>query len=334
MTESSASPDPAAGNGRAIFTVDLEEYFQVGSLREWIPRGEWESLPSRAGWALDRCLEGLDVHDARATFFASGWLLENHPELAVRVVEEGHEAAVLARPPFDGDERRRREEFRRVARQGRERLARVTGRRVLGYRTSGFTHPIPTRAAAEILAEEGYAYDSTLIDPTIVHTTFGVEPEGRAVELPLDGDGLLEAPPTVCSFGRKRLFTVGGTAFRVLPQSLIHALLARDAVSARGGVFYMRSWEFDPQQPILPVPLMSRVRLYWGLDRVPDRLEDLLERFPFDSVAGALGLDAGEPGSRESEPRTPGPGPSSRGESSRPGRRDGDAGSRPYRRHG
>lgn len=325
MTETSSSLQPGSGSGRAIFTVDLEEYFQVEALREWVPRGEWESLPSRAGWALDRCLACLDDHDARATFFVARWLLEAHPELPRRVVEAGHEAAVLARPPAEGDAAARRTEFRRLAREARERLEEITGQPPLGYRTSRFAHPIPPEQATEILSQLGYRYDSTLIDPTVLSRRFGIDPDAAAVELPAEDDGLLEVPPTVCSVGRHRLFTVGGTAFRVLPESVIHRLLARDATPTCGGVFYMRSWEFDPEQPVLPVPFMSRVRLYRGLDRVEGRLRRLLDTIPFDSVAGALGLEA-----EAAEARAEGeqlPGPSEGFGESGPDRRR-------YRRHG
>lgn len=305
MTEKLSSLHPVPGSGRAMFTVDLEEYFQVGALRDWIPRAEWESLPSRAGWALDRLFEQLDAHGARATFFVSRWLLDARPELAARVADAGHEAAVLARPPQEHGAGDTREEFRRVAREARDRLEDVTGRRVHGYRTYGFQHPVPAAEAAAVLSELGYTYDSTLIDPTALPDHFGIERQGPVTELPLDGDGLLEVPPAVCDAGGRRLFTVGGTAFRVLPAGLIHRLLAREETAVCGGVFYMRSWEFDPEQPVLPVPFMSRVRLYWGLDRVRKRVSDLLDAFAFDSVAGALGLDvrtAGADGSGREPP--------------------------------
>lgn len=279
------SPDLAAGSGRAIFTVDLEEYFQVDALRDWVPKREWDSLPSRAGWVLDRLLERLESHDAGATFFVSGWLLRTRPELARRVVDAGHEAAVLVRPTPDGDDGARPAAFRQRADAMRDRLREVTRRPVLGFRVPRSAPPIPHSRAASILDALGYSYDSTAVGSPAA-------PDGEGVAAS-DGGTLLHVPPTTCSLGGERLFTAGGTAFRVLPEAVIHRLLRRAASPRCGGVFHMRSWEFDPEQPVLPAPPLARVRLYWGLDAVEERLDRLLDAFAFDSVAGALGLGPG-----------------------------------------
>lgn len=287
MIVDSRSSPPKPGSGRAIFTVDLEEYFQVDALRKWVPEGEWDSLPERAGWVLDRLLERLDAHGARATFFVSDWILRTRPELARRVVDAGHEAGVLGRPPDEGADDRRRA-FRRTALEGRDRLRAITGKTVLGYRGSRLRHPIPSERAAEVLAGLGYAYDSTVADDRQ-----GPEREfsdGGGTDGGSDRPSVPEVPPTACSVGGERLFTAGGTAFRLLPESVVHGLLSRAASPTCGGVFHMRAWEFDPEQPVLPVPPLARARLYWRVEGMEERLDRLLEAFEFDSVAGALGL--------------------------------------------
>lgn len=296
--ESSRDEGIVDTRGRAIFTVDLEEYFQVGALREMIPKAEWKYLPSRVGWALDRLLGQLASFDAKATFFVSGWIVDVHPELARRVVDEGHEVAVLARPPRPEEPDRRRAEFERVARESRAKLEAEVDRRVVGFRTSGFTHPVPAPEAAAILSRCGYRYDSTLIDPRAFRSATDEDPLSPVARIRLDGGNLMEVPPTTFDVLGRRLFTVGGTAFRVLPETLVHRLLEREIEPPGMGVFFMRSWECDPAQPTLPVPAVDRVRLYWGLERVDGRLRRLLGTFSFQSVSGALGLDT-EPGGKE-----------------------------------
>jgi hypothetical protein len=115
---------------------------------------------------------------------------------------------------------------------------------------------------------------------------------------------VLEVPPTTLRLFGRRIFTVGRTAFRVLPLEMIRRTLDDDASGGIGGMFCMRSWEMDSAQPTLPVSLSSRVRLYWGLDRVEDRLDTLLQEYRFVSVAEALGLASYTP-SEEGEVSEP-----------------------------
>lgn len=283
--------------GRCAFTVDLEEYFEVKMLRDYIRPAEWDSLPARANRSVEALLGFLSRHEARATFFVSPWVAEARPGVVRNVAAEGHETAVLARMPrTDVPADRRREVWSRVVEETRDRLEQLTARPVLGCRSVRFRHPLPAGDAIEILAEKGFRYDATL-SRELIRSTFDGDPAGPglgACRLPTSEGTLLAAPPSTFGLFGRRLFTVGRTAFRVLPFRLTSRVLERDAVRTDIAVFSMRSWEMDPAQPTLPVSLVSRVRLYWGLQRVPSRLERLLREFPFGSVADVLGLDAPE----------------------------------------
>ena len=54
-------------------------------------------------------------------------------------------------------------------------------------------------------------------------------------------------------------------------------------------MFYVHPWEVDPDQPRLPVGLLTRTRHYGGLGRTMPRLERLLSQFRFTSVARQFG---------------------------------------------
>jgi len=284
------------GGATRVFTVDLEEYFEVQALREFIPPAEWDALPPRVDRAVDSLLSLLDRHSSRATFFASAWVAERHPALVRRIVDEGHEVGVLGRNPDRDDRAERVEEWRRDVRETRERLERVAGMPVIGYRSSRFTHPVGPEDAVTFLADAGFQYDSTLTGRRI-REDFGrrSSPTGTAPTITTPEGRLLEVPPTTLQLFGRRIFTVGRTAFRVLPLAMIRRTLEDDASDGLAGMFCMRSWEMDSAQPTLPVSLMSRVRLYWGLDRVEDRLEALLRDYRFVSVAEALGLASFDP---------------------------------------
>jgi len=76
-----------------IFTVDVEEYFQVGAFDRVVSRKDWDSLPSRLEHSIGILLELLARHDANATFFTLGWIVERYPSLVRRIAENGHELA-------------------------------------------------------------------------------------------------------------------------------------------------------------------------------------------------------------------------------------------------
>lgn len=294
---------PLDGGPRHVFTVDLEEYFEVRALREFIPPAEWDALPPRVDRAVDSLLSLLGRHSSRATFFASAWVAEHHPALVRRIVGEGHEVGVLGRNPDRDDRAERLEAWKRQVRETRERLERVGGMPVIGYRSSRFSHPVGSEDALAFLADTGFRYDSTLTGRR-VRKDFGSRsaasdpvPQVRTPE-----GSMLEVPPTTLDLFGRRLFTVGRTAFRVLPLEMIRRTLDRDAADGIGGMFCMRSWEMDSAQPTLPVSLSSRVRLYWGLDRTEDRLDALLREYRFVSVAEALGLASSDPPGEDESP--------------------------------
>jgi hypothetical protein len=56
--------------------------------------------------------------------------------------------------------------------------------------------------------------------------------------------------------------------------------------AARGvpGMFYIHPWEWDPGQPRLDVPLLTRIRHYAGQAGVMARLERAFREFEFTSV--------------------------------------------------
>src|SRR5687767_2553283 len=66
---------PPAAQSSAItnaLTIDVEDYFQVSAFAPYIERSEWERTPCRIERNIDRILELLDQHQAKATFFTLG----------------------------------------------------------------------------------------------------------------------------------------------------------------------------------------------------------------------------------------------------------------------
>lgn len=233
-------------------------------------------------------LELLSEHDARATFFVLGWIAERNPELVKQIAEQGHEIA------SHGSDHRRvttlsRDEFRESVRSSKSVLEDVAGRTVIGYRAPNFSIVRGGEWALEILVEEGYRYDSSLL-PARRKGSGYVGGKRDPHTLTLLSGTLEEVPPATLQFWRTVLPAGGGAYFRHLPYRYVQsALLAAEGRGAPG-TFYIHPWELDPEHPRVEAPFLTTLRHYGGLTRTVPRLRRLLSSFRFQTIATTLGL--------------------------------------------
>lgn len=268
-----------------IFSVDLEEYFQVNAFETSVPRDEWSGLPSRVEASTDVLLELLSRHDTLATFFTLGWIADRHPSLVRRIADQGHEIA------SHGWWHRRvtrctTAEFRSEVVDSRAILEDVTGRQVYGHRAPSFSIVPGTEWAFDVLIEAGYTYDSSIFP---VHRGDygypGASPVAERIERP--AGAILELPLTTTKLAGLRIPAAGGGYFRQLPYALTHRAFSEHSRRDHRGMFYIHPWEVDPDQPRLAVPWLARLRHYRGLRKTLPRLERLLSEFRFTSVERA-----------------------------------------------
>ena len=267
---------------RHVFSVDLEEYFQVQVFERTVPRPLWEQMPSRVEASVDQLLELLDRHSALATFFTVGWLAERKPGLVRRIVSLGHEIAshswwhrrVTTLTPT---------EFREDVRRCRAVLEDVTGRRVFGFRAPSFSIVPGTEWAFDILLEEGYRYDSSVFP--IRRAGYGY-PGAPVIpyQIRRPAGVLLELPLATTLAGGVRVPAAGGAWFRHLPYAVTDRAFREHERKGDGAMFYIHPWEIDEGQPRLPVSILQRLRHYGGLSRTAPRLERLLTTYRFVSA--------------------------------------------------
>jgi len=271
-----------------IFTVDVEEYFQVGAFDRVVRREDWDSQPSRLEHSVGILLDLLARHQASATFFTLGWVAERHPFLMRRIAEAGHEIA------SHGHWHRRvntltPDEFRTDVRISKAILEEHSGSPVWGFRAPNFSITPGTEWAFDILIEEGFRYDSSLFPinrpgygypkaaplPHLIH-----RPAGTITELPL----------ATTQWRGVRFPAAGGAYLRHLPFRLIQRAFREHDAAGIPAMFYIHPWELDPDQPRLSVPWHTHVRHYGGLRKTQPLLERLLGEFRFRSVAQCLKL--------------------------------------------
>ena len=271
----------SAEQGGAIvngLSVDVEDWFQVGAFESVIERDDWNSLADRVERNVHAILDMFDEAQVKATFFALGWVAQRHGGLMHEIVVRGHE---LASHGWDHGRvfRMERKAFAEDIARARKVLEDAAGVRVVGYRAPSFSIDRRTPWAFMELAEQGYAYSSSVAP--IGHDHYGWPDAPRFAFRPLPWSELVELPVTTAMFAGKRLAAGGGGFFRVIPYAFTRwAIRQVNGREGRPAIFYFHPWEIDPGQPrVAGAPLKSRLRHYASLEKMAGKLRQLVHEF-------------------------------------------------------
>ena len=267
---------------RNALSVDVEDWFQVGAFEHVIDRADWDKLDARVERNSDAVLRMFAEEGVKATFFTLGWVAHRHPALIRRIVDAGHELAshgwdharVFTMAP---------EMFRTDLASARAAIEDAGGVAVTGYRAPSFSIDQRTPWAHAILAEEGYAYSSSVAP--VVHDHYGWPEAPRFAFRPVAGADLIELPVTTARFAGRTLAAGGGGFFRMLPYAFSRWAIGQVNDERRPAIFYFHPWEIDPGQPrVANAPLRSRVRHYSRLGAMEGKLRRLIRRFDWGRV--------------------------------------------------
>ncbi len=268
-------------------TVDLEDYFHVSAYAGRVRLEEWDSYPSRVAANTDRLLGLLAEHNCLATFFVLGWVAEKKPEVVARVAAAGHEIAchsLLHRRIFDLTP----QEFREDTRRAKAVIEDATGKQVVGYRAPSFSVIKKSLWALEILAEEGFQYDSSIFP--VEHPSYGIPDAPRTpywIDTP--SGRILEFPMPTLSIGSMRSPIGGGAYLRLLPYRYTRWSIRHLNEHKNFPVcVYIHPWELDPAQPRMGGSLSARARHYFGLRGTEAKLRKLVRDVEFCPLATVI----------------------------------------------
>ena len=272
-------PERRAG-GQVVngLSVDVEDWFQVGAFEDVIERSDWDGLADRVDRNVREILDLFDEGEAKATFFTLGWVARRHGPLLREVAARGHEIA-----SHGWDHRRvftmERAEFAEDIAKASKAIEDAAGVRPTGYRAPSFSIDQRTPWAFMELAEQGYAYSSSVAP--VSHDHYGWPEAPRFGFKPLPWAPLVEIPVTTAMFAGRRLAAGGGGFFRVLPYGFSRwAIRQVNRREERPAVFYFHPWEIDPGQPrVAGAPLKSRLRHYTNLELMAPKLRQLIREF-------------------------------------------------------
>lgn len=270
-----------------ILTIALEDYFHAPAFRGVIGEKTWGRFETRYEQSTLSALELLAHAKSHATFFVGPWLAQKCPEVLREIVRQGHEIA-LSGDRGPGFRTLAREDFRDIVRRGRAAVEESCGHVVLGYRRSDVLLRSRHLAGLEVLAEEGFLYDSS-VSP--MGFPFPGKPSYRFVHRQeFASSSIWEFPLSSQSVGGLMIPFAGGNYFRQYPESAVRWFIRHWEQSHEHPlVLYFRVWDLDPAPPRIHTGSMVRdLRHYRNGDQVVRVLNDLFEKYRFGSIAGSL----------------------------------------------
>jgi polysaccharide deacetylase family protein (PEP-CTERM system associated) len=261
-----------------VLSFDVEEHDRIEAAAglDCLPDLKRE-YADRMERTTRRLLDILSDAGVPATFFVVGQIAESHPKLIRDITTAGHEVG------SHGWDHRRVHRFTPATfsediRRSKDALEQAGGAKVVGYRAPTFSLVRETGWAIDELSAAGFNYDSSVFPvrhdrygvPTAPRTPFVAEGRTRAIlELPL---------ATYRAFGQN-LPVAGGGYFRLFPLAVMNAGISQLCrTDPPVGVLYFHPWEFDPDQPRLPLGRFAKWRTYVGIGRTHGRLVRLIAR--------------------------------------------------------
>ncbi|MHC1742563.1 MAG: polysaccharide deacetylase family protein [Syntrophobacteraceae bacterium] len=264
-----------------ILTVDLEDWFHICEVETILPRSIWDSLPSTVAADTELLLDLLGRTGARATFFVLGYVARRHPSLIRRINDLGHEIAYHG---WDHElvYQLRPEGFRSILRDGIHLIEDLIGARPIGFRAPQWSINDRSPWALEVLAEEGFLYDSSMAPLKFIgNEAYPSEPHFRSTS----HGPLWEVPPLTLWTPWGRFPAAGGWGLRSLPLPVLARVVNRLNRRSSPAVFYVHPREIGSNRSIQGLPLSKRFVLNGGLWSTLSRIKGILRAFRFSSVA-------------------------------------------------
>ncbi len=273
-----------------ILTVSVEEYFHAGAFLKTLRHKHWDRLEQRLNYSIDKILNQLHQYDQTATFFILGCIADERPDLIAKIMADGHEIASSTYWPR-GLEGLMPDEFQDDLIRTKEALERAGVDKISGFRSSRDWLKKRDLWILDILADMGYAYDSSL-NP--VAFRFAGQPERHQIhehQSPA-GNTLHEFPVAtfgICGF---RIGIAGGNWVRQFPHTFLSRIVDyQQQQRTSPQVFYFMPWELDRGQPQLSgLSKMTRIRHYRNLGKTSWVFEHYLRIFNFTSIGSYLEL--------------------------------------------
>jgi polysaccharide deacetylase family protein (PEP-CTERM system associated) len=159
---------------------------------------------------------------------------------------------------------------------------------VVCYRAPSFSVTQRTLWAFDILAEEGFIFDSSVFP--VRHDVYGIPAAARFPQWyrTSNGNAIFEFPPSTVRCWNNNWGVAGGGYLRFFPYAFTRWALQRiNQQERQPAMVYLHPWEIDPEQPRISARWRSQLRHYTNLDTTAPKLERLFQEFRFTTFSEA-----------------------------------------------
>ncbi|NDB92903.1 MAG: DUF3473 domain-containing protein, partial [Nitrososphaeria archaeon] len=227
-----------------LLGIDFEEWYHPELVQPHLRSAKTPKIYN----GIDKIIDWLRRNETFATFFVVGEILEFKPEILDKIIENGHEIA------FHTMHHRRldvmtKDDFSQEVKE----FANITNKKSRGFRAPTFSLNEKTKWAVDILDENDYMYDSSVVPAKT--KLYGI-PNADTKPYRISSDSMnrnssnakiLEFPLMVTKFFGKRIPAGGGFYLRVLPLSIIENAIKQYENQKIPATFYIHSWELTPE---------------------------------------------------------------------------------------
>lgn len=245
-----------------LLTIDVADWHADPALGSAASRVRNDSLDERASRNAALVLDELALTGAKATFFVTRSIARRDVALMRRILGAGHELAAHGNAGcLDWDD------LSADARATKQVLEDATGTQIRGFRSPGSRTEQWAPWRFDVLAEEGYEYDSSRMSrrPSVPDYPQTI----------VCGAGwLIEVPLTM--------------SVRQFSYASLRAEFESRTRVGLPGVLSFATWEIDHEQPKMPLPVIASFRHYRGRRATRERVGRLLREFRFEAIGHRL----------------------------------------------
>ena len=271
-----------------ILGIDFEEWYHPELIKQNISKEKRN--PSVIN-GIDKILDLLRKHETFATFFVVGELLEIQPDIFDKIIENDHEIGFHTMYHDRLDSPDYKEKFRDEIKK----FAELTNHKSRGFRAPTFSLNNNSSWAIDILAENNYMYDSSVVPAkTSMYGLPGAQESPYKISSKNikqhNSDGIVtEFPLLVTKFLGKKIPAGGGFYLRTLPTKIIKNAIKNYQKQEIPATFYIHSWELTPEyMPKIQLPVKENFITYHNIGKAYTRMNELLQQFQFTSFSNFI----------------------------------------------
>ena len=263
-----------------IFTVDVEDWFNLLDVNSLTDLKSWSDYEERAYVGLNIILKALENRGVQGLFFLLGWTVERNPSIVDRIVSAGH---MIGTHSYDHGlvYLKNQKTFEEDLEKSIEIIYKISGIYPVAYRAPGFSITIDQSWFIESLKKFSIGIDASVCAMQRAHggdIRFNID---KPVNLKYKEHSITELPINSGSLLGKKLIFSGGGYFRFYPSVLLKYL----ALKNNYNMFYFHPRDFDPSQPrIKSLEPIRYFKSYVGLKGSADKLNYLMDSIHFENA--------------------------------------------------